>query len=73
MPRGQSLKLTAKAASVGRVRNVVRRNKELLAPFNSVARNNLGLALNRLAKHDEALNQLRVAASHDPLKSTLAS
>lgn len=40
-----------------------------LAPFKSVARNNLGLALDRLGKHDEALNQLQVAASHDPLNT----
>ena len=40
-----------------------------LAPFKSVARNNLGVALNRLGKHDEAVNQLRVAASHDPLNT----
>lgn len=40
-----------------------------LAPFKTVARNNLGLALNRLGRHDEALGQLRIAASHDPLNT----
>lgn len=40
-----------------------------LAPFKSVARNNLGLALHRLGRHDEALAQLRIAASHDPLNT----
>lgn len=40
-----------------------------LAPFNSFARNNLGVALNRSGRYDEAVNQLRVAASHDPLNT----
>jgi superkiller protein 3 len=40
-----------------------------LAPFKSAARNNLGVALNRLGKFDEALIQLRVAASHDPMNT----
>ena len=40
-----------------------------LAPFKSVARNNLGLALNRLGRHEEALGQLKIAASHDPLNT----
>jgi tetratricopeptide (TPR) repeat protein len=40
-----------------------------LAPFKSMARNNLGVALNRLGKYDEAVNQFRVAASHDPLNT----
>lgn len=40
-----------------------------LAPFKSVARNNLGLALHRLGRHDEALSQLRIAVSHDPLNT----
>lgn len=34
-----------------------------------MARNNLGVALHRLGRHDEAVNQLRVAASHDPLNT----
>ena len=40
-----------------------------LAPFKSIARNNLGVALDRLGKHDEAVKQLRVAASYDPLNT----
>lgn len=40
-----------------------------LAPFKSEARNNLGVALHRLDRHDEALAQLRIAASHDPLNT----
>jgi len=40
-----------------------------LAPFKAVARNNLGIALHRLGRHDEALDELRVAASHDPLNT----
>jgi len=40
-----------------------------LAPFKSEARNNLGLALDQLGKHDEALIQLQIAASHDPLNT----
>ncbi|MSR08760.1 MAG: serine/threonine-protein kinase [Gammaproteobacteria bacterium] len=40
-----------------------------LAPFKSQARNNLGVALSRLGKFDEALRQLQVAASHDPLNT----
>ena len=40
-----------------------------LAPFKSMARNNLGVALNRLGRHDEAVKHLRVAASHDPLNT----
>ena len=40
-----------------------------LAPFKSMARNNLGVALHRLGRHDEAVSQLQVAASHDPLNT----
>jgi tetratricopeptide (TPR) repeat protein len=45
------------------------RNSIRIAPFKSVARNNLGIALNRLGRNEEAIAQLKLAASHDPLNS----
>ena len=40
-----------------------------LAPFKTNARNNLGVALHRLGRHDEAVDQLRIATSNDPLNT----
>lgn len=40
-----------------------------LAPFKSTARNNLGVALNLLGQFEESINQLKIAASNDPLNT----
>jgi len=45
------------------------RNSIRIAPFKSIARNNLGIALSRLGRNEEAIEQLNLAASHDPLNS----
>ncbi len=55
----------------GKLKQSIKASRKALSivPFKSFPRNNLGVALNRLGQHEEALRELKVAASHDPLNT----